>query len=40
VSASTYCIQRWVAWWYLLEWTMLLGVIALFWLMVYRPALI
>lgn len=38
--APTSCIQRWTAWWYVLEWAMLCGVIALFWLMVYRPALV
>ncbi len=33
-------MRRWVAWWHGLEWAMLLGVLVLFWLMVYRPALI
>lgn len=32
--------RRWVAWWHVLEWAMLFGVLVLFWLMVYRPELI
>ncbi|MDZ7786961.1 MAG: DUF2269 family protein [Halofilum sp. (in: g-proteobacteria)] len=36
-SASALSTQRWVAWWYVLEWMMLFGVFVLFWLMVYRP---
>lgn len=31
-------MHRWAAWWHVLEWAMLLGVLVLFWLMVYRPA--
>lgn len=31
-------MHRWVVWWHVLEWAMLSGVLALFWLMVYRPA--
>jgi uncharacterized membrane protein len=33
-------LQPWTAWWHVLEWTMLLGVLTLFWLMVYRPAIV
>ncbi len=38
-TASPPQMHRWVAWWHVLEWTMLFGVLALFWLMVFRPAL-
>ena len=39
-AAPPQMMQRWTAWWHVIEWAMLLGVLALFWLMVYRPALI
>jgi uncharacterized membrane protein len=39
-AASALSTRWWVVWWYILEWTMLFGVLVLFWLMVYRPALI
>ncbi len=39
-AASPPSMRRWVAWWHVLEWAMLFGVLVLFWLMVYRPALI
>lgn len=38
-AAPPVSMRRWAVWWHILEWAMLLGVLVLFWLMVYRPAL-
>lgn len=38
-AAAPPSMRRLATWWHVLEWAMLLGVLVLFWLMVYRPAL-